>query len=183
MRRSPGIAVDEPAELEIVRMRRRHLKGVMAIERQVYPRPWSPNLFLSEMSELHNRGYFVARLERDVVGYGGMMCYGDEAHITTIAVDPEHHRKKIGTRLLYELVREALRLGARAVSLEVRMSNLGAQDLYQRFGFMPVGVRKGYYQETNEDALVMLVHDIRSEEYRRRLQGIIDDAPDGIRPH
>ena len=61
MRRSPGIAVDEPAELEIQRMRRRHLKGVMAIERQVYPRPWSPNLFLSEMNELRNRGYFVAK--------------------------------------------------------------------------------------------------------------------------
>src|SRR5205823_14659613 len=117
MRRSPGISVDEPAELEITRMRRRHLKGVMAIERQVCPRPWSPNLFLSEMSELRNRGYFVAKVGKEVVGYGGMMVYGDEAHITTIAVHPAWHRCKVGTRLMYELVHEGLRLGAKAVSL------------------------------------------------------------------
>src|SRR5438132_13107255 len=116
MRRSPGISVDEPAELEITRMRRRHLKGVMAIERQVYPRPWSPNLFLSEMSELRNRAYLVAKAGKDLVGYAGIMCYGDEAHVTTIAVDPAHHRRKIGTRLLYYLIDEALRMDALAVS-------------------------------------------------------------------
>src|SRR3989441_10679132 len=109
MRRSPGISVDEPVELEITRMRRRHLKGVMAIERQVYPRPWSPNLFLSEMSELRNRAYLVAKAGKDLGGDAGIMCYGDEAHVTTIAVGPEHHRRKIGTRLLYGLIEEALR--------------------------------------------------------------------------
>jgi ribosomal-protein-alanine N-acetyltransferase len=110
MRRSLGISAGEPADLEIVRMRRRHLKGVMAIERQVYPRPWSPNLFLSEMSEMRSRTYLVAKLGRDVAGYGGIMSYGDEAHVTTIAVDPIHHRKKIGTRLLFELIQEAIRM-------------------------------------------------------------------------
>src|SRR6266567_8393326 len=98
MRRSLGISEQPAPELEIQRMRRRHLKGVMAIERQVYPRPWSPNLFLSEMNELRNRGYFVAKVGKDVVGYGGMMVYGEEAHVTTIAVDPAWHRQKIGTR-------------------------------------------------------------------------------------
>jgi ribosomal-protein-alanine N-acetyltransferase len=76
-------------------MRRRHLRGVMAIERQVYPRPWSPNLFLSEMAESKNRVYLVARIDREVVGYGGMICYGEEAHITNVAVDPPHQRRKI----------------------------------------------------------------------------------------
>src|SRR6266496_5530514 len=173
MRRSPGITVDEPVELEVTRMRRRNLKGVMAIERQVYPRPWSPNLFLSEMSELRNRTYLVAKIEKEVVGYGGIMCYGEEAHVTTIAVDPEHHRKKIGTRLLYQLIQEGMRMGATAVSLEVRVSNLGAQSLYQQFGFQFVGTRKGYYQETNEDALVMYVDRIRSPEYRMRLDRLV----------
>jgi ribosomal-protein-alanine N-acetyltransferase len=182
MRRSPGIAVDEPAELEITRMRRRHLKGVMAIERQVYPRPWSPNLFLSEMGELRNRAYLVARTGKDVIGYGGMMCYGDEAHVTTIAVDPLHHRRKIGTRLLYELIEEAIRMGARAVSLEVRVSNWGAQVLYSRFGFRPVGIRKNYYQETGEDALVMWVDNVRSRDYHEQLERIISQIPDGVRP-
>lgn len=182
MRRSLGTSVDEPVELEITRMRRRHLKGVMAIERQVYPRPWSPNLFLSEMIELRNRTYLVARINREVVGYGGIMCYGDEAHVTTIAVDPEHHRRKIGTRMMYELVEEGVRLGARAVSLEVRVSNWGAQRLYSRFGFRPVGIRKNYYQETGEDAVVMWADGVRSPEYRSRLDRIIEQVPFGIRP-
>jgi ribosomal-protein-alanine N-acetyltransferase len=182
MRRSPGTTVDEPVELEITRMRRRHLKGVMAIERQVYPRPWSPNLFLSEMGELRNRTYLVARMGREVVGYGGIMCYGDESHITTIAVDPNHHRRKIGTRLLYELIHEGIRLGARAVSLEVRVSNWGAQEMYRKFGFRPVGTRKNYYQETGEDALVMWADEVRTREYRSQLDRIISNVPDGIRP-
>jgi [ribosomal protein S18]-alanine N-acetyltransferase len=182
MRRSLGISAEEPVELEIQRMRRRHLKGVMAIERQVYPRPWSPNLFLSEMSDMRNRTYLVARMGKDVVGYGGVMSYGDEAHVTTIAVDPAHHRHKIGTRILYELVSEGIRMGARAISLEVRVSNFGAQRLYGQFGFRPVGIRKGYYQETGEDALVMWADDIRGSEYRRQLSRIIGGAPDGIRP-
>jgi len=162
-------------------MKRRHLKGVMAIERQVYPRPWSPSLFISEMSETTNRAYLVAKLGRDVVGYGGVICYGDEAHITTIAVDPAHHRRKIGTRMMFELMGEAIRLGASAVSLEVRMSNWGAQRMYGRFGFRPVGVRKGYYQETGEDALVMWAEDVRTTEYHRRLDGIVAEIPEGMR--
>ncbi|HEX9235815.1 MAG TPA: ribosomal protein S18-alanine N-acetyltransferase [Actinomycetota bacterium] len=181
MRRSLGIG-GEPADLEIQRMRRRHLKGIMAIERQVYPRPWSPNLFLSEMSDLRSRTYLVARLGREVVGYGGIMSYGEEAHVTTIAVDPQFHRQKIGTRLLFELVQEGLRLGAHAISLEVRVSNWGAQRLYARFGFRPVGVRKGYYQETGEDALVMWADDVRSQDYRAKLDRIMAGVPEEVRP-
>ena len=163
-------------------MRRRHLKGVMAIERQVYPRPWSPSLFLSEMSAGRGRYYLVALEGRSVVGYGGLISYGDEAHITTIAVEPTLHRRKIGTRLLYELVTEAVRMGSRAVSLEVRVTNWGAQRMYARFGFRPVGVRKNYYQETSEDAVVMWTDDIRSPEYGHLLEQIMAGAPRGITP-
>jgi [ribosomal protein S18]-alanine N-acetyltransferase len=176
MRRSLGTKEPGPADLEITRMRRRHLRGVMAIERQVYPRPWSPSLFIAEMSEPSNRRYMVAKSGRDVVGYAGMICYGDEAHVTTIAVDPEHQRRKIGTRLLFELIQTAIDMGARAVSLEVRVSNWGAQRMYTRFGFRPVGVRKGYYQETGEDALVMWADDVHTADYERLLEGIIDAA-------
>ncbi len=182
MRRSLGIGAGEPPELEITRMRRRHLKGVMAVERQVYPRPWSPNLFISEMSEPRDRVYLVARLGRQVVGYAGVMLNGEEAHVTTIAVDPAHHRHKIGTRLMYELLQEALRMGATAASLEVRVTNYGAQRMYGRFGFRPVGIRKGYYQETAEDALIMWADDIRSADYRHRLVRIIERVPAGVRP-
>jgi ribosomal-protein-alanine N-acetyltransferase len=163
-------------------MRRRHLRGVMAIERQVYPRPWSPNLFLSEMSESRNRCYLVARMDREVVGYAGMICYGDEAHVTNIAVDPMHHRHKIASRLLHDIIRQAVEMGAQAVSLEVRVTNWGAQRLYGRFGFRPVGVRKNYYQEINEDALIMWLDDIRGVAYDRKLRELMDQLPEGVRP-
>ena len=163
-------------------MRRRHLRGVMAIERQVYPRPWSPNLFLTEMMEISNRCYLVARIERNVVGYGGVICYGEEAHVTNIAVDPTEHRHKIGTRLLHDLMIASLDLGAEAVSLEVRVSNWGAQRLYGLFGFRPVGIRKNYYQEINEDALIMWADEVRTPEYGARLERIAEALPEGLRP-
>ena len=163
-------------------MRRRHLRGIMAIERQVYPRPWSPSLFVSEMTSGRTRMYLVATEGRNVVGYGGLVSYGDEAHVTTIAVHPERHRRRIGTRLLYELIRRAQEMGAHAVSLEVRVTNWGAQRMYARFGFRPVGVRKNYYQETNEDAVVMWTEDIRTPEYEQLLDRIMDSIPPEMRP-
>src|SRR5919106_1086797 len=182
MRRSIGVEQAESPEIEITRMRRRHLRGIMAIERQVYPRPWSPSLFVSEMTSGRSRAYLVALDGRAVVGYGGLVSYGEEAHVTTIAVDPEHQRRKIGTRLLYELILEARAMGAQAVSLEVRVTNWGAQRMYARFGFRPVGIRKGYYQETNEDAVVMWTDDIRGTEYDRLLGRIAEGIPEGVRP-
>ena len=182
MRRSLGISEPEAPRLEVSRMRRRHLRGVMAIERQVYPRPWSPNLFLSEMTESKNRSYLVARIDREVVGYAGMICYGEEAHVTNIAIDPLHHRQKIATRLLHDLIGQAVEMGAEAVSLEVRVTNWGAQRLYGGFGFRPIGVRKNYYQEINEDALIMWVDDIRTSRYRDLLRRRMQDVPEAIRP-
>ena len=163
-------------------MRRRHLRGVMAIERQVYPRPWSPNLFVVEMTETNNRCYLVARSDRTVVGYAGLICYGDEAHVTNIAVEPTLHRHKVGTRLLHDLIVNAIDMGADAVSLEVRVSNWGAQRLYARFGYRPVGVRKNYYQELQEDALIMWADEIRTPAYAQRLARIAADLPEGARP-
>ena len=153
-------------------MRRRHLRSVLRIEQQVYPRPWSSSLFMSELALKATRAYYVARVGRDLVGYAGLMMTLDEAHVTTIAVDPKRHRSKIGTRLMLVLVREAIARGAVAITLEVRMSNVGAQDMYRRFGFGPVGVRKNYYQEVNEDALVMWVHEVDQPEYSALLDSI-----------
>ncbi len=182
MRRSLGISEPEAPRLEVTRMRRRHLRGVMVIERQVYARPWSPNLFIAEMTDPANRSYLVARVEREVVGYGGLICYGDEAHVTNIAVDPNQHRHKIGSRLLLELMRGGIAMGAHAVSLEVRVSNWGAQRMYGRFGFRPVGIRRNYYQELNEDALIMWTDDVRTRAYAARLREIADELPEGVRP-
>ncbi len=177
MLRSRGISEPEAPRVEVTRMRRRHLRGVMAIERRVYARPWSPNLFVAEMTEPNNRCYLVARIDKAVVGYAGLICYGDEAHITNIAVDPQHQRRRIATRLLYEQMFQAIEMGANAVSLEVRVTNYFAQRLYARFGFRPAGVRRNYYQELNEDALIMWTDTIRTEAYARRLGSIAAELP------
>jgi ribosomal-protein-alanine N-acetyltransferase len=97
--------------------------------------------------------------------------------VTTLSVDPRWHRHKIGTRVLLALAREAIARGATGLTLEVRLSNVGAQALYRRFGFEPVGVRKGYYVETKEDALIMWAHKVNRPEYRGLLDGLERGVP------
>lgn len=165
---SPGAAL----EVHLVRLRRRHLRAVMRIEAQVYPRPWTIPLFLSELNMRTTRYYLAARVGGAVVGYAGLMFVGDEGHVTNIAVDPAWQHRQIGTRLLLQLAREALAVGARHLTLEVRMSNKNAQQMYRKFGFASAGIRKNYYAETHEDALVMWAHDIDGPAYAERLASI-----------
>jgi ribosomal-protein-alanine N-acetyltransferase len=159
-------------DVQIMPMRRRHVRAVLRIEQQVYPRPWTHSLFVSELALRSTRAYFVARAGREVVGYAGLMMTLSDGHVTTIAVDPAWHRNKVGMRLLLALSREAILRGATALTLEVRLSNHGAQAMYRRFGFAPVGVRKGYYVDTNEDALVMWAYDIDKPAFSELLDGL-----------
>ena len=183
MDRAPEMAVRarEPLrvpEVAVVPMRRRHLRAVLRIESQVYPRPWSLRLFMSELALRSTRTYAVAQADGVVVGYSGLMVTGEDAHVTTIAVDPRWHRQGIGSRLLLQMARTSVDSGARHLTLEVRMSNEAAKRLYARFGFAPAGVRKNYYAESNEDALVMWANDIDTTEYRQRLLRIEAALPD-----
>jgi ribosomal-protein-alanine N-acetyltransferase len=127
---------------------------------------------MSELNLRAGRHYVAARLDGIVVGYGGIMLAVDEAHVTNIAVDPAWHRHQIGTRLLLNLCRAAAWKGMRHLTLEVRVSNEAAQAMYRRFGFETAGVRKNYYAETNEDALIMWAHDIHTPAYLQRLAQI-----------
>lgn len=170
--RQPRFEPRPAADVELTRMRRRHLRKVLAIESRVYPRPWSPSLFLSELAQRGTRSYLVARAQGEVVGYAGMMFMGREAHVTNIAVDPAFHGRKVGTRLLLTIINEAIARGAEVVSLEVRVSNHVAQSMYVKFGFSVVGTRKGYYIETNEDAYIMEASNVSSTGYRLLLQEI-----------
>jgi ribosomal-protein-alanine N-acetyltransferase len=163
----------DPDDLEVVvtPMRRRHLRGVLRIEHRVYPRPWSLGLYMSELALPATRLYLVARIGATIVGYAGLMTVGEDGHITTIAVDPGWHRRSIGTRLLLALLHQATTRGVRNVTLEVRMSNAAAQTMYRRFGFAPAGVRRGYYVDNAEDAMVMWSHGIDDQaEVDRRAQ-------------
>ena len=158
-----------PLDVHLTPMRRRHLRTVLRIETEVYPRPWTMNLFVSELGMRSSRSYYVAKVGPTVVGYSGLMLIVEDAHVTTIAVDPAWQRHQIGTRLLLNIARDARDRGARHLTLEVRVSNEPAQNMYRTFGFRPAGIRKGYYAETNEDALVMWADDIDQPEYLERL--------------
>ena len=173
-----AVSIDPQAlEVRITAMRRRHLRSVLRIENEVYPRPWSLGLFMSELAIRTGRIYLVARVGASVVGYAGMLFSVDDGHVTTIAVDPAWHRGKIGSRLLLHLLRRGTVMGAKNFTLEVRMSNEGAQAMYRTFGFAPAGVRKGYYVETNEDAMIMWAHDVDQPEYQARLDEIERTMP------
>lgn len=158
--------------LVISPMRRRDLRQVMAIEQAVFPEPWTMAIFNSELALRDGRAYRVAREGRAVVGYLGLMLVGDEAHVTTVAVAPSHQHRGVGTELLLAAVRIALDHGCRDLSLEVAAGNERAQALYRRFGFAPVGVRKGYYQKTGEDAYVMWAYGVDTPAYADRLAAI-----------
>ncbi len=145
---------------------------VALLERQVYPQPWSARVFYDELAR-PDRRYFVAETEDGIVGYGGLMLVEDDAHITTVAVVPEARQRGVGKRLMLRLVEAALDTGARHLTLEVRVSNVGARELYRRFGFAPVGLRKHYYRD--EDALIMWAIDVDEETYRERLASIREE--------
>ena len=162
--------------LDIELMRRRHLKAIMPIENIVYPRPWSTGVFTAEI-DLAKRGeryYVVGTVDGTLVGYAGMLFTPDDAHVTNIAVDPDWQRRGIATELLLELCWKARERECQGMSLEVRVSNTAAQALYARFGFVPAGVRRKYYENV-EDAIVMWCHDISSPDQAHRLRAIEDE--------
>jgi ribosomal-protein-alanine N-acetyltransferase len=171
------MTVTAPVTVHIASMRRRHVRSVVRIEEEVYPRPWTTSLFLSELALHSTRAYYVARVGRELVGYAGLMMTGEDGHVTTIAVAPTWQRRGIATRLLLTLARAAISRGATGLTLEVRFTNHAAQDLYRSFGFTPVGIRKNYYPEVNEDAIVMWVHDVHNDQYRELLDRIEGTVP------
>lgn len=174
-----GLRVPRPlgAEPVVEPMRRRDVGAVVRIEDAVYPRPWSADLYRSEVSKMSggDRHYLVLRRAGAVHAYGGLMHAADEAHVTTLAVSPHHQRQGLASRLLAELAWHAVRRGSRGLTLEVRASNTAAQALYQRFGFESAGVRVRYYENT-EDAIVMWCHDIQRPEFAERLAAFCPEA-------
>jgi ribosomal-protein-alanine N-acetyltransferase len=153
-------------------MRRRHLRGVSRIEDQVNHRPWSSSLFAGELRLPESRNYLVALEGATVLGFGGVMYTGFEAHLTNIAVDPEARRRQIATRLMLVLMADSRARGVEDMTLEVRITNEGAQELYRAFGFAPGGIRRNYYADIGEDALIMWAHDLQGPEHAARLDGI-----------
>jgi ribosomal-protein-alanine N-acetyltransferase len=143
--------------------------AVQEVERASFPVPWPANAFRHELTQNKNAHYIVAREGEHIVGYAGLWLSLDEAHITTFAVLPDYRRRKIGERMLVALFDRAERLGAEWLTLEVRASNLPAQRLYEKYGFRPAGVRRRYYSDNNEDAIIMWTERLRDRAVRERL--------------
>ncbi|HEX2294881.1 MAG TPA: ribosomal protein S18-alanine N-acetyltransferase [Actinomycetota bacterium] len=167
-------------DVEILRLRRRHLNDVIAIEADVFARPWSTALFLQELSK-PNRSYFVAEHEGEVIGYGGMTFTADNAaHLLSAAVTPAFHRRQVGTRLLCALMMDAIARGVETFYLEFRVGNVAGYTIYPKFGFEIVDTRRGYYFESGEDGIVMALKGAQAPEYRERLKAIVESLG-GIR--
>jgi ribosomal-protein-alanine N-acetyltransferase len=159
---------------------------VMEIERESFPLPWSSYTYRHELTENKHSHYIVIRSRTSkadrrawwkrllrlgtlpIIGYGGFWLIADEAHISTLAVAPKHRSKGLGELLLVHMIKQALGMKATMVTLEVRVSNHVAQNLYHKYGFVITGTRLRYYRDNDEDAHIMTVDGVASPEYQKK---------------
>ncbi len=158
-----------PVRVVIGPMRLEDLPQIHAIELASFSSPWPPHAYKSELESNRLAHYLVAKVGDTITAYGGMWLMVDEAHITTFAVHPDARRRRIGERLLQRLFEIAHEMKAEWLTLEVRASNLAAQKLYEKYGFRRAGVRRRYYSDNNEDALIMWTERIKEKSVRERL--------------
>src|SRR5512146_2810403 len=159
-------------ELVIAKMVAADVPHVVRIERASFNTTWPADAFYNELTTNKMAHYFVGRVGDEIVAYGGIWVIFEDSHITTIAVDPRHRGRKYGEILLLRLIEEAIERGAAWMTLEVRESNVGAQQLYRKYGFTTVTIRKGYYSDNNENALVMWAGNLKGDLYRSRLRAL-----------
>ncbi|BAC12603.1 ribosomal-protein-alanine N-acetyltransferase [Oceanobacillus iheyensis HTE831] len=131
---------------------------VLHVENACFQTPWTTDIFYQELIENAHAYYYVVEVERTVVGYIGSWMVLDDAQITNFAILPSYRRNKLGEKLFRYLMQIAIAKGVERLSLEVRASNIAAQSLYRKFGLVPGGVRKRYYTDNHEDAIVMWVN-------------------------
>ena len=144
-------------EFFVREMQPEDIPAVMEIDRDAFPNPWPENTYRYELRKNPASHLMVIQTREPpaVVGVGGYWLIVDEAHISTFAVHPVWRHRGIGKVLLAAMLRQAAALGALSAMLEVRAGNTAAQALYAGFGFQPVGLRKGYYKNNGEDAVLM----------------------------
>jgi ribosomal-protein-alanine N-acetyltransferase len=173
-------------------MQLRDISGVMEIEHASFPSPWSARAYRYELLENDLSHYFVvhqrqmegpelsllARVRRSlgvgmrpsILGHSGFWMMVGEAHISTIAVQPKWRGRGLGELLLVAMLDRATELEASIATLEVRVSNLTAQNLYHKYGFRQVGLRRRYYRDSNEDALIMSTERLTSAAFQSHFQ-------------
>ncbi|MGM8213847.1 ribosomal protein S18-alanine N-acetyltransferase [Virgibacillus sp. W0430] len=146
------------AQLVIRKMELDDINEVMKVDAASFSSPWPEEIFKQEINTNDHAHYFVAVVDQVVVGYAGLWIVIDDAQITNIAILPNYRGNKIGEKLFKFSCQYALQLGVKRLSLEVRASNTVAQNMYRKFGLIPGGIRKNYYTDNGEDAVIMWVN-------------------------
>jgi ribosomal-protein-alanine N-acetyltransferase len=153
-------------------MRAEDIATVLHVESLCFTTPWPRNAFLNELTDNKLAHYFVGRFEGRIIAYCGLWVILEDSHITTVAVEPMHQRKRFGEQMVVKLIDEAIERGARWITLEVRESNIAAQNLYKKYGFTVVSTRRGYYSDNDENALVMWAGNLKGAIYQNRLKAL-----------
>ncbi|MDQ0190059.1 ribosomal-protein-alanine N-acetyltransferase [Alicyclobacillus cycloheptanicus] len=143
------------AEIKLRRMTLRDVDSVLVVERRSFTAPWSRQAFMTELLDNQFARYIVAEDDGRIVGYAGVWIIVDEGHVTNIAVDPDYRGMHLGETLLRALMAICAAHGGSRMTLEVRVTNSVAQNLYRKLGFTAAGIRKGYYTDNREDAIIM----------------------------
>jgi [ribosomal protein S18]-alanine N-acetyltransferase len=169
----PNLEREAPTkpDYKVSSMRTADIEAVALIEKRCNSLPWNPNAYITELGNL-NAYYAVAKSsDGTVLGFGGIWVIMDELHITTLAVDKGSRGKKLGEKLLYVMIEEGIRRGATRATLEVREGNKVAQSLYHKYKFEDVAIRKAYYSDNGENAIIMWAEEISSPAYQQMLYG------------
>ncbi|MEE0495060.1 MAG: ribosomal protein S18-alanine N-acetyltransferase [Cyanobacteriota bacterium] len=172
------------SELETITIRRmepQDVDGIIAIEEKAYgDHHWSKESFLNELNNELAYYYVLFNSEGILVGYAGSWHILDEAHITNIAISADFRRRKYGEALLKRIIDDCYKEKIKYITLEVRVSNTPAINLYSKYGFTSFGTRKGYYQDNNEDAMIMWTKNIFFDEFKILYEKIVKDLEEKI---
>ncbi len=153
--------------IKIKPMEKSDIDSVISIEEKVYgPHHWSKDSFLGELSNDLAKYFSVFDETGNLIAYCGCWQILEEAHITNIAVSPDFRQKHIGETMLITIINECYKNMAKYITLEVRVGNKPAIALYEKYGFKSLGTRKGYYQDNNEDALIMWTENIFYDKFK-----------------
>ena len=151
------------------------IPAVVEVERRSFDKGWAATAFERELAQNRMARYLVLETDGEITGFGGLWLMVDEAHVVTAAVRPEYRRHGLGRLIVHGLVQLAQREGMLAATLECRVSNDAARGLYRHYGFYEVGVRHKYYEDNQEDAVIMTTEELGSGTYQRRLQQLGDE--------
>ncbi|MGM8365675.1 ribosomal protein S18-alanine N-acetyltransferase [Virgibacillus sp. W0181] len=146
------------AQLVIRKMELDDIDNVMQVDAASFSSPWPKDVFQQEVSSNQHAHYFVALVDGMLIGYVGLWIVMDDAQITNIAVHPDYRGNNLGEKLFQYACQFAIKMMVKRLSLEVRVSNTVAQNMYRKFGLVPGGIRKNYYTDDGEDAVIMWVN-------------------------